>query len=91
MLYPDGTNKNVWNSASNRNSDILASGTTHTDDSGSSDWEDNGVDLTSWNEYRMDVSTTGDAGAACVPIIRIYVAIDTSTDYIYVDGTIDAV
>lgn len=91
VLYPDGTNKNVWNSASNRNSDILASGTTHTDDSGSSDWEDNGVDLTSWNEYRMDVSTTGDAGAACVPIIRIYVAIDTSTDYIYVDGTIDAV
>lgn len=91
VLYPDGTNKNIWNRATNRNSDILAAGTAHTDDSGSSDWENNGVDLVSWNEYTMKVSTASDVGADSVPIIRIFVGVDTSSDPIYFDAVIDAV
>jgi len=86
ISYPDGTNKQIWNTVDNRNSDIIAVGTTHTDDSGSSTWEDAGVDLTGHNEYRMTIDTSGDAGSEGVPRIRIFTTLPSET--IYVDTTV---
>ena len=89
LMYPDGTNKQLWNQVSNRNSDILATGTTHTNDSGSSTWLDGVSSLASHNEYRMDLDTSGDVGADSVPIIRIFTTVPSVT--IYIDTTVDVV
>lgn len=78
--YPDGTNKHTWNRVSSRNSDPLASGTTLTTDSGST-WKDGASDLVGYNEYKIDVATSGDAGAKCVPII--YVNVNKASTTIY--------
>jgi hypothetical protein len=89
LIYPDGTSKNVYNLLSNRNADILATGTTHTDDSASSTWKNGVSDLTAHNEYRMDLDTSGDIGADGVPTVRIYLAEPSVT--VYFDTTVDVV
>lgn len=86
LIYPDGTNKQTPNYLSNQNADpLLAAGTTHTDDSGSSTWKDGASDLTSFNEYRMTLDTSSDAGADSVPVIRIHVGIDAD---VYFDSEV---
>src|SRR3990167_8882049 len=90
VYYPDGTNTHVSNLATNRASDILAAGTAHTDDSGSSTWKDGAGDLAGYNEYRMDIATSGDVGAAnSVPVIRVYLA--AASAVVYFDTTIGVV
>lgn len=86
LIYPDGTNNHVPNFLSNRGTDVLATGTTHTDDSGSSTWKNGVSDLTAHNEYRMTLDTSGDAGADGIPTIRIYVGKASTT--VYFDTTI---
>lgn len=88
MIYQDGTNNHTPNFVSNRATDILG-GTAHTTDSGS-DWRTSAdAALTGHNEYYMDLDTSGDAGADCVPLIRVYVGI-ASTD-VFFDTTVDLV
>lgn len=86
LVYPDGTNKHIYNYLSNQNANPIGSGTTHTDDSGSSTWKNGASDLTAYNEYRMALDTTGDAGADGLPDIHIHVGIASTT--IYIDTTI---
>jgi len=85
VSYPDGTNKQTWNTVSSKASDILSS-TELTTDSGS-DWEDAGTDVTSFDEYKITVDTSSDAGAECVPHIRFYCTVPSIT--FYVDTTVD--
>lgn len=87
LVYPDGTTKQTYNYLSNANSDPLATGTTHTDDSSGSTWKNGASDLTGYNEYRMTLDTSGDAGADSVPILRVYVAKASTT--VYFDTTIE--
>jgi len=78
----DGTNNHVYNHYSSRGTDFLnITGTALTDDSGSSDWRNGGSALTAHNEYRIDVDTSGDAAADCVPKIVITVAEPSETIY----------
>jgi len=88
LIYPDGTNKHLFNYLSNENADPLATGTTHTTDSGST-WKNGGSDLTGYNEYYMDLDTSGDVGHDCVPLIRINIGIPS--EIIYIDTTVDVV
>ena len=44
---------------------------------------------TTENRYQIDIDTSGDAGADCVPRIRLYIAKASST--IYLDTTVDVV
>jgi hypothetical protein len=97
VLYPDGTNKHLFNGLSNCPGEtgtfvcdpLNTSTTAHTDDSAGSDWRDGGSALTAHNEYRMDVDTSGDPGADSVPIIRVHVSIPSVI--IYFDPTVDLV
>jgi len=89
LVYPDGTNKHLYNYLSNQSANVLSAGTIHTDDSASSTWKNGGVDLTGYNEYRMDLVTSGNVGADSVPIIRIHVAKTSTT--VYFDTTVDVV
>lgn len=89
VYAPDGTNKNAYNTYSGRNSDFFATGTAHTDDSGSSTWKDGASDLVGYNEYRVDVDTSADAAADSVPRVFICVAEPSAT--IYIDSEIDVV
>lgn len=89
VYAPDGTNKNAYNTYSGRNSDFFATGTAHTDDSGSSTWKDGASDLVGYNEYRVDVDTSSDAAADSVPRVFICVAEPSAT--IYIDSEIDVV
>ena len=72
LIYPDGTNKQVFNFVSTRGF-ILDTGTELTTDS-SSDWRDGGSPLAGHNEYTLDVSTSGDVGADSYPTVRVYAA-----------------
>lgn len=87
VLYLDGTNKNQTNYIATAPTtvggtlDVLASGTTLTTDS-TSDWRDGASALTGHNEYQIDVSTTGDAGADTVPLVRVYVTLPSVTIYL---------
>ncbi len=88
VLYPDGTNQHEYHTLSSRNTDRLAtSGTALVTDSGST-WKDGVSDLAGYNEYYIDLDTSGNAGAECVPIIRIYVSTEA---IIYFDTSIEAV
>jgi len=88
LIYPDGTVKNQYNIVTNQ-ATLLTAGTQHTDDSGSSTWEDDGVALTAHDEYRMDISTSSDVGHDSVPRIIIY--IESSDATIHIDTTVDVV
>lgn len=87
-IYPDGTNKHVFNFATNANADTLSAGTTHVADS-SSVWKNGASDLTGYNEYYMDIPTSSDPGHDSVPIIRINIGI--SSEIIYICTTFDVV
>ena len=78
VLYPDGTTRSNVNQVSSAPSpsfttvlDPLATPTTLTTDSGS-DWRDGGGAYTG-NEYLIDIDTSGDAGANCIPTVRVFV------------------
>lgn len=90
LVYPDGTNKQIATYLTNRNTDPIATGTTHTTDS-SSTWMDGVSALTGHNEYQMDLDTSGDVGADCVPVVRIYVGYFATSKPIYFDTTMDVV
>lgn len=81
LHYPDGTNKHTYNYLSNKTVDPFATPSAHTDDSGSSTWKNGVSDLVGYNEYRMTLDTSSDAGADCVPIIRIYCGVASATIY----------
>lgn len=87
-VYPDGTNKHIYTYLSNKNTNMLSSGTELTDDTVST-WKNGASDLTGYNEYQIDLDTSSDAGADGIPIIRIYVAKPSIN--IYLDTTIDVV
>jgi hypothetical protein len=91
VIYPDGTNKNVYNRVTSRITDIIGTGTAWTDDSGSSTWKQSSgaADLSGYNEYRMDITTSGDVGADCVPVVRIYIGEPSAT--VYIDPTLGLV
>ena len=88
VQYPDGTNKQVQNIAGSAPS---ASWTTVinpingaaalTTDSGS-DWRDGAGALAGYNEYFIDVATSGDVGADCVPEVIISVTKPSTTIHI---------
>lgn len=96
-LAPDTSSKNLWNRFDTRGTDFLGAGTAHTEDSGGSDWENNGVDVadnptaSAYWQYYDTIDTSTDACADSVPMVRVYVAVDTSTYPIFLDGTIDTV
>lgn len=88
VIYPDGTTQNQYNLLSGRNADILATGTTHTDDSGGSTWYSSGTtDLTGYNEYRLELDTSSDPGSDSAVSIRIYVG-EPSVSTLYIDPII---
>ena len=81
LIYPDGTNEHIPNYISTRHTDVMdTNGTALTTDSGST-WKNGASDLTAYNEYKIDVDTSSDAGADCVPIIRVYVSKASTTVY----------
>ncbi len=84
MHYPDGTNENIYNRISTQNADIIGAGTALTTD-GSSTWLDNGIPALG-NAYQIDIDTSGNPGANCVPIFRVNCAIASTT--IYVDTSV---
>lgn len=76
LYYPDGSTKQLWNFISNRNADILATGTTHSTD-GTSTWTGaGGLTL-----YTMTIPTSGDVGADSVPVLELFVGIASATIY----------
>jgi len=83
LSHPDATNKQTWTVVTSRNSDIIATGTELTDDSASSNWEDNGVDLTGHNEYRIVLASS--SGAASVPRVEIFTTVASETIYVGTD------
>lgn len=90
-IYPDGTNKNIGNIATSTGialggsnmPDPLQAGTTLTTNTEA--W----TGRTTENRYQIDIDTSGDVGADCVPTIRLYFAKASST--IYLDTTVDVV
>lgn len=75
--YPDGTNKQTYNTATS--STEFLKGTTLT--TNTETW----IGRTAENRYQIDIDTStaggGDDGADCVPIIRVYVAKASATIY----------
>ena len=91
ISYPDGTNNQVANLLSTRPANRLtdaSAGTALTTDSGST-WLDGVSALVGYNEYYIDVDTSVDVGADCVPDIKIFVAIPSTV--IYLDPVPDVV
>jgi len=84
MMVPDGTNKHVGNWYSSGNlfnnlplvPDVLATGTTLT--TNTEVW----TGRTTENRYHIDIPTSGDIGADCVPLIRMAVAKASLTMYV---------
>lgn len=76
VLYPDGTNKQTPNRVSSRAADYFGAGTTLTTDA-TSTWTSG---LT--NKYQIDVDTSGDAGADCVPVVKVYITKPSVTIHI---------
>lgn len=74
-IYADGTSKHQRNKARSADYDPFATGTTLT--TNTETW----TGYTSENRYQIDVDTSGDAGADCVPRIRVYVAKPSATMY----------
>lgn len=76
LIYPDGTSKHIYNLVTSKTSDVLEnSGTALT--TNTETW----TGRTTENRYQIDLDTSGDAGADCVPIIRVYVAKASTTIY----------
>lgn len=81
LIYPDGTTKQLYRYLTNLNANPLSDGTTHTTDS-SSTWEDNSVALSGFNEYQMDLDTSGVPGADSAPFLRVYCGKASATIYL---------
>ena len=75
-IYPDGTTAYVSNAVTTRPADILLDSTTPLD-TNTEAW----TGRTAENRYQIDIDTSGDPGADCVPTIRVYVAKASSTIY----------
>ena len=91
VMYKDGTNGQILNRITTQNTDrltVASAGTALTTDSGST-WKDGGTDLVGYNEYYIDVDTSVDVGADCVPEIKIFVA--KPSIVVYLDPVIDLV
>lgn len=89
--HRDGTDLKIPIFRTSRELNLIADGTPYDDDSGSSIWEDNGVDLVGWNEYKISVDTTEGAGASdSVPSLLINCGVDTTSDPIYVSINVNA-
>jgi len=79
ISYPDGTNKQTPNFLSSAPTtvggtlDLMATGTALTTD-GSSSWTGALSNL-----YQIDVDTSGNAGADCQPIVKVYVTLPSTT------------
>ncbi len=79
ISYPDGTNKQTPNFLSSAPTtvggtlDLMATGTTLTTDASSS-WTGALSNL-----YQIDVDTSGDVGADCQPIVKVYVTLPSVT------------
>lgn len=79
ISYPDGTNKQTPNFLTSAPAtvggtlDLMATGTTLTTD-GSSTWTGALSNL-----YQIDVDTSGDVGADCQPIVKVYVTLPSVT------------
>lgn len=95
LVYPDGTIKNVFHSInslatpSDNPNDIFRTPAVLPTDTGSN-WKDSGGDLTGYNEYYMDLDTSADVGADCVPKIVMHVALELATG-IYFDTSLGVV
>lgn len=76
IIYPDGSNKQTPNFVTSQNADFFAAGTTLTTD-GTSTYT-GGLS----NKYQIDVPTSGDVGADCQPIIRVYCSIQNTVIYL---------
>ena len=90
-LAPDFTNNEDLNRFTTKNSDpftVASAGTALTTDSGST-WKNGASDLTAYNEYYIDIDTSGNRVVDCVPDLRVYVAIPSTA--IYFDLIPDAV
>lgn len=76
MIYPDGTNKHVYNFADSTTVEPFRAGTTLTTNTEA--W----TGRTSENRYEISIDTSGDAGSAGVPIIRMYIVKPSTTFYV---------
>ena len=91
LVYPDGTNNQDANVLSTRNAErltVASAGTALTTDTGST-WLDGVSALVGYNEYYIDIDTSVDVGADCVPTIEIFTAIPSTV--IYIDPVPDLV
>ncbi|NIB44828.1 hypothetical protein HBA55_34930 [Pseudomaricurvus alkylphenolicus] len=87
VMFPDGTNKNLWNHADTRNPDRLATvGVTLSSDTGST-WKDGASPLTGYNLYYIDIDTSviGNGGANSVPKLRAFAAKPNAVIYLCTD------
>lgn len=75
LLYPDGTVKHQTNMAESVALDPFSSGTAL--DSDTEAW----TGRTTENRYKIDIDTSGDAGAEGAPNIRVFVAKPSETIY----------
>ena len=81
MLYPDGTNKQTYNSATSAK---VISGTNTVDPLATSGTTLSTDSVSTWTsgltyKYYVDVDTSGDAGADCMPMIFVFVATDKNS------------
>lgn len=83
VIYPDGTNRHTANQALSATLNPLAAGSAL--DANSDAW----TGRTTEARYQIDIDTSGDVGADCVPILRAYVAKASTT--IYFDTTVGVV
>lgn len=90
VIYEDAVNQEVLNIASTVPVSGLEGDTELSADI-SSTWKDSGgaADLTGYNEYYLDVDTSGDPGVECIPIVELNFGL-ASTAF-YVDPFIEAV
>jgi hypothetical protein len=95
LFYPDGSTEvqcNIISSCPSASGsfaiDPLASGTTLTDDV-ASDWRDGGGALSGYNEYLIQLDTSGDPGAKGVP--RVEISVGKASETIYIGSEVDFV
>jgi len=75
FIYPDGTTYQQGNAITTHNAERAQTSTTElTTDSGS-DWRDGASALSGYNEYKIDLDTSGDVGSDAYPFIRLFVGV----------------
>lgn len=83
LIYPDGTNKEMFNYLTSAATDPIATGTALTANS------DAWTGRTTETRYQIDLDTSGDPGSDCAPILRIFIGKPSLT--VYFDTTVDVV